>query len=278
MPANRLLPAALLCAALAVGATGCGDPKDTSNDGKAKAPASPSASASPSDGSASASPSGGSAFDGMTADQIEQAAKKALASATTVKVGGSIGAKGGPVTVDLSFDNQQHCQGTISSEQFGTLEIIHNADGTWMKPDATFWQYAATKAGKPGAGPQAAELFKGRYLTGAQDDPALAPMAQLCSLVAKETSDEPAGAAYTKGAESGANGVPALKIYGKDDQGQDTILYVASQGTPYLLKVDDGGGAAVIDFSDFNQPVSIQAPPADQVVDYDAFEKQLQSV
>jgi hypothetical protein len=73
------------------------------------------------------------------------------------------------------------------------------------------------------------------------------------------------GEVFTKGPTSVIGGRPAIALRGKD-----MILYVATTGTPYLLRIDplkpEPTVKEGIDFLDYNAPLEV-APPADAVED-----------
>jgi hypothetical protein len=66
---------------------------------------------------------------------------------------------------------------------------------------------------------------------------------------------------FTTGTATTVNGVAATTLI---DSKSGARLYVASSGTPYPLRYEGAGGT--FDYSGFNAPVTITAPPADQVV------------
>lgn len=55
----------------------------------------------------------------------------------------------------------------------------------------------------------------------------------------------------------------------KKDGAETFTFYVAKEGEPYLLKFTSEGGKEPKSaaFSDFNAPITVTVPPADQVVD-----------
>ena len=66
------------------------------------------------------------------------------------------------------------------------------------------------------------------------------------------------------------DGTPALTLHEKDGKDRYT-LYVATEGKPYLLRVDSTAGAdqGSVAFSDFDEPVPAQKP-AGEILDLDA--------
>lgn len=78
------------------------------------------------------------------------------------------------------------------------------------------------------------------------------------------------GPVKTKRTPLTINGREAIPVASQGRTGT-TTLYIATQGKPYVLRLDqtgDGGGSA--DFGDFDKPVTIEAPPAAETDDLDA--------
>jgi hypothetical protein len=48
-------------------------------------------------------------------------------------------------------------------------------------------------------------------------------------------------------------------------------VYVAAEGAPYPVQVQSDTGQGALDFLDWNEPVDVQAPRPDQVVDLSKF-------
>ncbi|MGC0316172.1 hypothetical protein [Kitasatospora acidiphila] len=266
MLSNRLVRSAVLCAALAVGATACGSKGATNS--AAPAPASASAAASPS----------GPDLSTMSADQISDQAKTAMVSLTSARMAGTTNSDGQKISFKLQMDKQQNCTGTMGIGSSGNVELIHNSTNTWIKPDAAFWQAMAAQEGHAQQGPAIAKLLNGRWVTAPPGDQKMQQIAAMCGLLPHFADDTSKSTGATKGAPTTVNGTPALPINATDDSGPSTI-YVATQGQPYALRIEDkSADGGTMDFSDFNKPFTVEAPPADQTIDYTVFQKKLTSV
>ncbi|PBC70786.1 hypothetical protein BX265_5343 [Streptomyces sp. TLI_235] len=267
MLSTRLVRTAAVCAVLAAGATACG------SEGKpaAKAPAAPAP--------ASASPSPVQTLDTekLTAEELSKQAHAAMSALTALKVDGSLTSEGQKITLHLAADKQGNCKGTVSVGD-GQVEVVHNGTGTWIKPDAAFWKKIGSEKGNPKAGAMAAELFKGRYLTGGQSDSRIQEVASMCDLIKGITQDNDEGP-LTKGAAGTVNGVKTFTLLGTDpEDGAKTTLHIATEGKPYLIRMEAAGKEpGQMDFSDFDKPVTVQAPPADEVIDYSLFQQKLKT-
>ncbi|WP_051811869.1 hypothetical protein [Kitasatospora sp. MBT63] len=272
MLSKRLAATAVVCSALVLGASGCGPDKAPAVSAESAAASATSAA------SKGAGAAGHLDTDKLTAAEIEKQAHDAMASLSSVKVSGNLVAEGQKMKLDLATDTKGNCQGTIAIADLGQIEIIHTGGTSFLKPDAAFWKSIAGGQGNPQAGAMAAELFKGRYLTGAKDDPELAGLADMCDLVKSMTDSDDTSDGAVKGAATTVNGVKTFTVVSTDDDGSKTTAYIATEGKPYLVKMShDGAEPGEMNFSDFDKPVTVQAPSADNVIDYSQFKAKLTS-
>ncbi|MFI9270258.1 hypothetical protein ACIGXM_06050 [Kitasatospora sp. NPDC052896] len=278
MPSQRLIRTAVICAVLATGATACGGQKDAkSTAGAAVAPASASVSAS-APASPTASPTPTMATDSLTAEQISTQAKTAMSQLSSMKIAGTMTSDGQKMGIDITADKQGDCDGTISIGSTGSIEILHTGSNTWMKPDATFWKSMSVQEGYSKAGDTMAMLFQGRWLTGGQNDPDLKDVGSMCDLMNQMTKDDGSKSTVTKGTTGVTDGVPTISLTETDsDDPTPSTAYIATVGQPYLVRIEQSGGDSPgqMDFSAFNQPVTVQAPPADDVIDYSLFQQKV---
>ncbi|MER5349478.1 hypothetical protein ABT093_03980 [Kitasatospora sp. NPDC002551] len=246
MLSKRLASTAAICLLLAAGATACGDDK--------------------------ASPAKLDTAK-LSAEEIQKQAKDALAGATSVKVVGTIGGAE-KMTLDLAVDTQGQCKGTITMPGTGKFELLGDGKQVYLKPDAEF---LTNVAGGGADGAKAAELLKGRYIAGVQDDPEMKELTTACNLkeLTRSFVEDGKSTDLTKGSAGTVNGAKTFSVKSKNSSGDEIVLHVATEGTPYPLRLEktgkDGGQA---DFTEINKPLTIQAPPADQIIDYSMFKDQ----
>ena len=278
MPSKRLVHTAVICALLAAGATACNDDK--------KGQAAPAVTAAPAAAtSAAATPSAtptkapGLAVDTLSGEEISKQAQTAMGSLSSLKIDGTMKTEGQGITMNLAADKKGNCVGKVTISGVGGVEILHTTAQTWIKPDAAFWKTISAEEGSRDGGAMAAELFKGRYLTGGQDDAALKEMAGMCDLIDSIAKDDSPSGKIVKGAAGTTNGVKTFSLTDTDTDGQASTLYIASEGKPYLIKVEQTTGTepGEMNFSDFDKPIVVQAPPADNVIDYSVFQQKLKS-
>ncbi|MFJ3788123.1 hypothetical protein [Kitasatospora sp. NPDC090091] len=255
MLSKRLVSTAAICLLLAAGTAACGDSKDS------KAPA------------AAAVPKLDT--DKLSADEIQKQAKDALATASSVKITGEMTDADGKMTIDLALDTKGQCTGTMSMPGTGKFEIISDGKQSFLKPDKDMW----TAVGGPN-GAKAAELFKGRYLTGFESDDDFKSLSSVCNLtvLSKQLVEEDGDkSTYTKGSAGTVNGAKTFSLKAKDAKGEESTIHVLVEGKPYPVRIEKAGGkeSGQMNFGDFDKPLTVQAPPADSVIDFKKF-KELQ--
>lgn len=244
MKANRKLwVAATVCVAVVSGVTGC-----SQGDDKAADP-----------------------FAGLTADAIADKAVATTKAATAFHMNGTGKTDGEEMTVDLSVDSKGSCKGTMQSPKGGKAEMLGTGGVSYMKGDDAFW---SSTTGGEGESPEEAgamtALLKGRWMkmpAGGEGGPDA-----FCDLktIVKDMDEETPRKGLTRGADADVEGTPAVVLTGKGTKGETTTFYVAKDAAkPYVLRVVEAGGEepGTVTFSDYEKPVTVTAPPADQVVD-----------
>ncbi|MFH9355249.1 hypothetical protein [Kitasatospora sp. NPDC017646] len=278
MLSKRLASTAAICLLLGAGTAACGDNKDSN---KAAAPATTAAAAATATATPTPTPTVAKLdTDKLSAQEIEQQAKDALAGATSLKISGAMADADGKMEMDLSMDKKGQCLGSMTLPGLGKVDIIGDGKTSYMKGDASFWAGVAGKDGNKN-GAQIAELLKGRYLTGFDSDPQMKAMTSFCSLsdFSKQIVDGKTDKAE-KGVAGNVNGVKTFSLKVTDDSGEQSTLQIATEGKPYPVQVETDSakdGKTTINFSDFDKPLTIQAPPADNVIDFSKFKAQLKS-
>ncbi|MQS12934.1 hypothetical protein F7Q99_11675 [Streptomyces kaniharaensis] len=262
MLSKRLAGSAAICLLLAGGATACGDNKDTGNDTAAAS----SAAATKLD------------TDKLSAQDIQKQTKDALASATSVKLKGTVAADDGAMEFDLAMDTKKQCTGTVTNPAVGKVEIISDGKTSYLKPEAKFW----TAIFGPEAGAKATELFKGRYLTGFDSDPKMQSLASACDLAAltKNFVEGGANSKLEKGSAGDVNGVKTFGIKATNDKGGQSVIHVATEGKPYPMRIEKTSaksGTGKVDLTDYDKPITVQAPPADNTIDFAKFKDQIKT-
>lgn len=198
----------------------------------------------------------------LSAGEILQRAEDAARAASSVRVVGDIADEGTEVSLDMTYQGSEGAKGTLTAEGL-TFELLRIADDYYLKADAQTWSGLTNE-------PAAGELLADRYVLFPPDDEKLADMASFLDW--EDFIDsilEPDGT-ITKGeTREDVNGTPAVGLTSEGSEG-DGILWVATEGEPYPLRIEPSEGSSgegAIDFLDWGKEFEITAPPADDVVD-----------
>ncbi|MFJ5705889.1 MULTISPECIES: hypothetical protein [unclassified Streptomyces] len=250
MRANRKLWAtATICLAVVAGVSGCGKGDDK--------PADP--------------------FAGLSADAIADKAVEATKSATAFRMNGNGTDEGVAMKVDFAVDDKGNCKGSMESGKGGKAEIVGTGGTSYMKGDDAFWK---SSSGEEGSSDEEAgaisTLLKGRWMKMPAGEEGPGAFCDLKSIT-KDMDEDTPRKGMTREADADVDGTPAVVLKGKaDSKGETSTLYVAKDSAkPYILRVVTTGGdePGTVTLADYDKPVTVTAPPADQVVDMEQLMK-----
>ncbi|MFF2846664.1 hypothetical protein ACFVT5_10055 [Streptomyces sp. NPDC058001] len=254
------IAALCLTAVTATALTACGTGTKDGSDSSKK---STSTSSTP-------SPTKKAAFADLSGQEIVDKAVKATRAATSLTIKGDVPDDGGgTISLDMALDRKGQCAGTMGMNGEGTVELIKNSDTVYMKYDEEFLR--AQGKGQPKDETDAVvDMLADRWVKMSATSEDAKDMADFCDLdtVLKEFDD--IHSAARKGEETTVDGAPAFSL--SESEGKDRYtIYVATEGKPYLLKVENAAGkkGETITFTDYDKPVPAKAPADKDVVDID---------
>ena len=204
----------------------------------------------------------GNDFADESVVDIQKAAVEDMKSLESVTLSGTLSQDGRETRVDLELNKEGECRGTLEQDG-GTAELIGVQDASYLKGDETFW---VNSTGSEESAQQVLQVLGDKW---ALIPPEQADFASLCDLeeVLGDIDDEDMAA--EKGEESEVDGESAVAVVGEDDDGGEITAWVAVDDPHYLLKLEKEGGeeSGSFTFSDFDEPVDIEAPAEEDVVD-----------
>ncbi|MGX1505898.1 UNVERIFIED_CONTAM: hypothetical protein RKD43_004523 [Streptomyces graminofaciens] len=215
----------------------------------------------------------GESLEGLDAGQIADKAVAATRAAKSLTMAGRVEKDGEPVSIDLALDSGDKCSGLLGVKG-GRAELRQVSEVMYLKGDEQFWSASLRERSSesPGADNGAVvELMQGRWVkmpTGTVKD--LDRVCDLKAMFAQMDVDEADRKQMTKGPDSEVEGVPTVTLV-KKEQDRTTTVHVAKEGKPHVLKIVKAGGdeTGTIILSHYDEPVKVEAPPAEEVVDLD---------
>ncbi|MFJ8790004.1 hypothetical protein [Streptomyces sp. NPDC102462] len=210
-------------------------------------------------------------FAGLTGGEIADRAMKATTGASSLRMTGDIAddASDGTIRIDMALDKKGECAGTLSLDGQGKADLIKTGATVYMKYDEAFLR-AQSKGESKADTDAAVAMLAGKWTRMSAKGQDAKDIAGFCDLGSVLSGADDVRSDATRGKTSTVAGTPAIVLHEKDGKDRYT-LYVATEGEPYLLKVDGGSAkdAVRLTFSDYDRPVPAKKP-AGKILDLDA--------
>ncbi|GAA2495939.1 hypothetical protein [Streptomyces gobitricini] len=237
---------AALCAAAVLGLTACGSPGSSGDRTKDTGP-----------------------FPGLSGPQIANNAIKATKKADSLTLDANLKTPEGQIKAFMALDTKGQCAGTITMGDTGTMELIKDGKVAYLRFDEAFLR-DQSEGGSPEETEAVLKMLKGRWMKTDVTDPEAKDSLEMCELDSMLAEFETGINSAKRGEETTVNGKKALTLTETDGDETYTI-YVATEGEPYLLRVEQKGGEepGTISFLDYDKPVPAKKPAAKDIVDLD---------
>ncbi|MFI0369253.1 hypothetical protein ACH35V_15325 [Actinomadura sp. 1N219] len=228
--------------------TACGPAADDET-GAAQAKASSSAPAKP---SATAAPNG---VEKLKTAEILARAREATGSARSLRMRAEIDDGGQKFKLDFRYAGKTKATGWFA-QGAQRVEITRIGKTVYLAGNDAFW----TSAGGKGA----AQMFSGKHVKSTLKNPDFKELAAFADRSSLLTEAVKSLGGWKKGQASRVGAVPTTVLTAATGD----KLHVATQGRPYVLLLEGGPGNR-LEYLGYEQPVSVQPPPAGSVVDAD---------
>jgi hypothetical protein len=209
-------------------------------------------------------------FAGLTGGEIADRAVKATTGATSLRMKGDMpdDEDGGTIRIDMALDKKGECAGTMSMNGQGKADLIKTGDTVYMKYDEAFLR-AQSKGDSKSETDGVVEMLAGKWTKMAATGSDAKDIASFCDLDTVLAGAEDVNSDATRGKTSSVDGTPAIVLHEKDGKDRYT-LYVATEGKPYLLRVDSTSAKdpGTLTFSEYDKPVPAEKP-AGKILDLD---------
>ena len=181
------------------------------------------------------------------AAQIVKDAVAAVNDAKGVHMSGTFVSSGKPIAVTLDLGKASG-QGSLTVEGNARADVARVGDVSYIRANSEFWQLFA--------GSGAALLLHDRWLSGSTTKPPLNAFAKFLSIDAL-LREAFTGTSSHELKKLGTRTYKGQKVIAILDPKDHATLLIAAEGKPYPVAVK---GAGTIDFSDWDQDVTVQAP------------------
>ncbi|WP_073949511.1 hypothetical protein [Streptomyces kebangsaanensis] len=258
---RRTTALCLLAATALLALTACGSGKPEAAGGDGKDTAAPASKSAPS--TAEQTP-----FADLSGQEIVDKAFKATRSATSLTLKGSISDGKDTVRLDLALDREGHCAGSIGMGG-GNVDVIRTDDTAYTKFDEALLR--SESEGEPKSETDSmVDMLADRWMKADADSDDAKEVTEFCDLDELLAGFEDSHSVARKGKATTLDGTPAFTLTEADGKDRYT-LYVATEGKPYLLRIEKTTAKKpeTLSFTDYGKPVPV-TPPADKdIVDLD---------
>ncbi|MEU6041519.1 hypothetical protein ABZ801_39635 [Actinomadura sp. NPDC047616] len=215
-------------------------------------PASPPASPTP-----TVTPNG---IERLRPAQILARARAATVAASSLRLHGGIREDGENIQLDMRYAGRTRATGEMTTDG-QRLFLTRVGPAVYIKGDDAFWKAAGGKG--------AVQLLSGKYLKATAKDEGWGELAAFADQK-KFLTEMLKGLGPLTEVKGGTTRIDGRAALALQTASKDRI-YVATEGLPYLLRLE-GGRKNRMDLSAFGAPVTVQAPPRNQVVEVSALQ------
>jgi hypothetical protein len=210
-------------------------------------------------------------FAGLTGGEIADRSMTATTGAASVRMKGDVpdDESGGTIVIDMALNKKGECAGTMSMGGKGKADLIKTGDTIYMKYDEAFLR--AQSDGESKADTEAVvNMMAGKWTKMSAKGKDAKDIAGFCDLNSVLGGAEDGNSDATRGKTTTLDGTPAIVLHEKDGKDSYT-LYVATEGKPYLLRVDSSSAKdpGTLTFSEYEKPVPAKKPVG-KILDLDA--------
>jgi hypothetical protein len=259
------LAALCIAAATATVLTGCRSGSSDSSDGASRTAGTNASSAAKEKEKKEKEP-----FAGLTGGQIADRALTATTGASSLRLKGDVpdDESGGTITLDVALDKKGECAGSLSMNGQGRADLIKTGDTIYMKYDEAFLR-AQSKGESKDTADAVVTMLAGKWTKTSATGKDAMDISGFCDLDTVLGGADEGSSAATRGRTTTVDGTPAIVLTEQDGKDRYTV-YVATQGEPYLLRIDSAsaGDPGTLAFSDYEKPVPAQKPSG-KILDLD---------
>jgi hypothetical protein len=185
--------------------------------------------------------------------QIVSDATRAINAVRSLRVTGTVTDNNSTIKLDLHLVNGTGATGSMSENGLG-FKLISVGGSAYINGSAGFWRQFGGSA--------AVKLLQGKWLRAPAGSGQFSSFASLTNVHELLSGILAGHGALTKGSRSTVDGQPVIALQDHSNPGRPGILYIATSGQPFPIRLTGSApaGQAQLDFSAFNEPVTVKAP------------------
>ena len=197
-------------------------------------------------------------------DEVFAASREAMMALDSVRYELRYASPEETSTFDVRTSGGGECRGTLGLGA-GTIEILTSGGGEWFRPDPAVWRSL-----EPEHADEILAAAGDRWVV--DEGWEYANFCDLRSFLA-EMFDNDDGDEFTVLGQESLDGEQVVRIRSVDADDVESVGFVRSSGEPYTVRIEIRGGdrEGEIAFSQFDEPVTAERPPASDVVDLSQF-------
>jgi hypothetical protein len=195
----------------------------------------------------------------MQPNQILTTALNAMRAATSVTISGGIRQGGQTLVLNVTVSTSGMGRGTVSING-QVVNVASTGTTVYLKASSAFWRSNGVPA-------SALNQLSGRWISLSLSDPGASSISSALNIgnfINQLPKSSDVGTSLVKVAKGFLNGQPVVRLKATNPQklNDNGVIYVATTGTPYVVRIAGSSGSSlgVINFSHYNQPVNIRPP------------------
>lgn len=191
-------------------------------------------------------------------EQVLEDAEEAMSELESVRLSGEIVEDGGTLDMDVLISTSGDCEGSVGMEGGGSFELMQVDGVSYFKPDQEFWEAQAGSSAE-----RLMDLAGDKWVTNSADPSGFGELCDLDSFL--ESLEAEPEDAEIDGTEE-IDGTDAVRLTFTSEDGNDGVAFIAGEDPHRILRFDvDGEGQ--VDFTDFDEELSVEEPAAEDTFD-----------
>ncbi|GAA4818691.1 serine/threonine-protein kinase [Nocardioides caeni] len=200
-------------------------------------------------------------FLAMDPQDILRASEGAMAVVRTARIRGQFEDGQDRLIVDVVATTRGDCKGTMTSgESGGVAELLRVSDDVYIRADAAYWTAA-------GASEATHDILRDRWV---MENSLRESTEAFCDLDEFLERDGREDADTTSLGEAEVGGERTVKIE-QTEGDQREVVFVRTAEPHYVMRIEESA-LDTFEFSAFDVPVEITAPPEDEIFDLDDYQ------